>query len=392
MEAGLDSLATTELLGQLQRAVGEAVLLPSTLVFEAPESERNPHLLLPIFYEADFLLSEQDLVSSLLIITGTEQKVVYFVTGHGERDIYDTEVGGAGFGLVRNGLVGDNYQVDTINLKQSAAVPEDSAVLVIAGPETGFLNDELDAIETYLRGGGSLLVLADAAGAPDINKLLNRWGLGLLEGTVVDITNSPVGDPRSPIVRRGQYNPENPVTRPLDDTFFTEVAAIEDVIKKAPEGLPPNPDELNINLIPLARTSIFSCITTDRDRSDCGAEEDVPGPHTIAIMVEALAPVGEDAVDITQGDDVTLASLVVIGDSDFASNEFFFAFSNGDLVLNAVDWLAQKYELISIRAKPSAFRQLIITQREFDFIRYSSWFLMPAGVILLAGIAWWRRR
>ena len=36
MEAGLDSLGATEVLGQLQREVGEAMELPSTLVFEAP--------------------------------------------------------------------------------------------------------------------------------------------------------------------------------------------------------------------------------------------------------------------------------------------------------------------------------------------------------------------
>eukprot|EP00966_Prymnesium_polylepis_P142010 3279596-Prymnesium_polylepis.1 len=36
MDSGLDSLAATELLGQMQRDVGDTLSLPSTLVFEAP--------------------------------------------------------------------------------------------------------------------------------------------------------------------------------------------------------------------------------------------------------------------------------------------------------------------------------------------------------------------
>ena len=110
------------------------------------------------------------------------------------------------------------------------------------------------------------------------------------------------------------------------------------------------------------------------------------------MVVDALAPVGQPPVqpELTQDEERTY--IIVYGDSDFASNQFYYALSNSDLFLNSVGWLAQKYDLISIRAKPVAFRQLVIDQREFDFIRYSSWFLMPTGIALLAGIAWWRRR
>ncbi|MBF8266850.1 MAG: gliding-associated putative transporter substrate-binding component GldG [Dehalococcoidia bacterium] len=371
-----------------------------TIVFTAPESQGNPFRLTPFLYEDEFILSEQDLVASLLITTGTKQKTVYFTTGHGEGNTEDTEVGSKGFGFARTGLVGDSYRVCTINLKQAEAMPTgdpdqpcgvaEAAVLIIAGPTGSFLLDEEEKINDYLRNGGSVMFLVDDAVQADINTLFNLWGMNMMEGVIVDPDSSASGDPRSPILRRGQYNPDDPITQPLDDTFFTQAAAIQDVIKRAPEGLPPNPDEVNIRLTPLATTSLFSCVTTKADQSDCSGEEAVPGPHIIAMAVEALAPVGADPVEFTA--DAKVASIVVFGDSDFASNEFYFAFSNSDLFLNAVDWLTQSYELISIRAKPQVFRDLIITKREFDFIRYSSWFLLPVGVLMLAGIAWWRRR
>jgi ABC-type uncharacterized transport system involved in gliding motility auxiliary subunit len=363
-----------------------------TIVFSVPDSQRNPYLLTPVFFGAEFVLSEQDLVSAILISTGEQQKIVYFTTGHSERDSADADEDSEGYGFARRGLLGDNYQVRTLNLKQVRTVPADAAVLVIAGPNGSFLVDERDKLEQYLRGGGRAIFLLDDAVKTQLNTLLNKWGIDLPEGTVVDIVNSVASDPRSPIIRRGDYNQDNPITEPLDDTFFTEATGILDIIKRAPAGLPPNPDEQNIVLMPLAITSIFSCVTTDRDLSNCGGDDDILGPLPLVMAMEAIAPVGEEPPQVGSGGEVPVTSMVIFGDSDFASNRFYFALSNSDFFLNAVDWLAQKYDLISIRSKPQAFRELVIDQKEYDFIRYSSWFLLPTGIILLAGIAWWRRR
>ena len=373
-----------------------------TIVFKAPESERNPHRLIPIFFGQTFDLSEQDLVSSLLIITGTELKAVYFTTGHGERDIQDSEEESEGYGFARRGLIGDNYQLCTINLKQQDYIPIEStgqqcgeaaaAVLVVADPKTNFLADERAIVQEYLLNGGRALFLIDDPELSNLNRLFDLWGINVATGGIVDLASSVAGDPRSPLVRRSQYNRDSRITKPLDDTFFAGATGILDIIERSPEGLLPNPDEQNITLTPLGMSSVLSCITADKDQTGCNTEDDIFGPHPIAMAVEALAPVGSDPVSPTSAEGTKVTSLVVFGDSDFASNKFYFAFSNGDFFINAVDWLAQRYDLISIRAKPQVFRQLIITQQEFDFIRYSSWFLLPTGILMLAGLAWWRQR
>ena len=363
-----------------------------TVVFKVPDSERNPYLLTPIFFGEELVLSEQDLVSAILISTGEQQKVVYFTTGHGERELDDAIEDSDGFGLVRTGLLGDNYLVRSLNLKQVDAIPADAAVLIVAGPRNSVLQDERDLIETYLREGGGALFLLDDAINTQMNKLMNKWGIHLPQGSIVDIASSTSSDPRSPIIRRSAYAPGHPITEPLDDTFFTEATGIVDIIKRAPEGLPPNPDELNISLTPLAMSSLISCITADSDSSDCSGEDDIFGPFPMVMAIEAVAIIGEESPLIVSGENPTITSIVVFGDSDFASNKFYYALSNSDFFLNAVDWLAQKYDLISIRSKPQAFRLLIIDQKEFDFIRYSSWFLLPTGILLLAGVTWWRRR
>ena len=137
-----------------------------TIVFQAEESDLNPYLLTPFFFGEEFVLSEQDLVSAVLISTGEQQKVVYFTTGHGERNTADSDEESGGFGFARSGLLGDNYAVRTLNLKQVEAVPSDCAVLIVAGPTGSFLVDERDKIEAYLRDGGRAMFLLDDAGQP----------------------------------------------------------------------------------------------------------------------------------------------------------------------------------------------------------------------------------
>ena len=85
-------------------------------------------------------------------------------------------------------------------------------------------------------------------------------------------------------------------------------------------------------------------------------------------------------------------NIVVIGDSDFGSNNFFSSAKNGDLLANSVNWLARDFELISTRPKSRVFRELVLTQTERDFIRWTGWLLMPALVGSIGVATWWRRR
>ncbi|MCH8108211.1 MAG: Gldg family protein [Chloroflexi bacterium] len=63
--------------------------------------------------DASFTQLEQDLVTSTLVATGSEKKLIYFLAGHGERNINSGT--SDGYGAVRSGLEGDNYRVEVLN-------------------------------------------------------------------------------------------------------------------------------------------------------------------------------------------------------------------------------------------------------------------------------------
>jgi ABC-type uncharacterized transport system involved in gliding motility auxiliary subunit len=83
---------------------------------------------------------------------------------------------------------------------------------------------------------------------------------------------------------------------------------------------------------------------------------------------------------------------MVIGDSDFASNEHFYSGNNGDLFLYAVSSLTVGTEIVSIEHKVLPFRKLIVSPETERYINYSSIGLLPLLVLVIGGIVWWRRR
>jgi ABC-type uncharacterized transport system involved in gliding motility auxiliary subunit len=140
----------------------------------------------------------------------------------------------------------------------------------------------------------------------------------------------------------------------------------------------------------IANSSDASWVSTDLDR-DVFGDSDVRGPHTLAIAMEASGTITESpSAEFALNRPLT--RLVVFGDTDFASNRHFTDLGNGDLFLNAVNWVLEDQSLISIRAKTEVFRPLVLTANEFNVIRYVAWFLLPAAMAACAVFFWWRRR
>ena len=130
---------------------------------------------------------------------------------------------------------------------------------------------------------------------------------------------------------------------------------------------------------------------------------DIPGPISIAAAVSATveadaaseAPADDDGVGDggDEADDTPAeARLAVFGDSDFAANSSLGIRGNRDLVLNAVNWLAEQENLISIRPRERRSRRITLTADQQFRIFIASLVLIP-GLIVGAGVlTWWRRR
>ncbi len=87
------------------------------------------------------------------------------------------------------------------------------------------------------------------------------------------------------------------------------------------------------------------------------------------------------------------SKMVVIGNSTFATNQWFGEQLNGDVFLNSVQWLAATEEQpLSIRPKEPQKRRIILNSLQASLISWLSLVVFPLLGISLAIATWWRRR
>ena len=341
-----------------------------TVVFE---SENRHRLVLPgeIMEKA-----EHAFTSAILEVTGVVQKKVYFLTGRGESNINSTAPNG--YLAVREGLLDDLYLIGTLNLMTTPSIPPDCAVLIFSGPQKPLASSEIEIIEQYLKTGGQMLILINPDPPQGIEQILSPWGIKLESGIVIDPSSHVPPNKDTPLVPRERGPFFN-----LPATYFPGATVI------IPEE---EEDEKTAKMLPLVWTSKESWLERNFDpekESVFNEGVDLAGPLALGVLL-AAPPTDEADGGATEGGKLT--RLVVIGDSDFASNEHFYNGNNGDLFLNSVNWLAEETELITIRRKVLPFRRLLVGPEITNFIRISSIGLLPLIVLVMGGIIWWRRR
>jgi hypothetical protein len=309
--------------------------------------------------------AEHAFTSAILEVTGAKQKKVYFLTGHGESDIY------ADYDGARSGLRDNLFMVETLDLLQTPRIPSDAAVIIIAGPRRPFGIAELAVLDAYLADGGRMFVLLNPDPMEGIRQFLSRRWMTFEDGTVVDLSSHVSPSKDTPLVprTRNQFG--------LTDTYFPGVTSV------SPQAIIPD----NVELLPLVWTSPESWLETEfvsGVEPDLDAQVDREGPLAIGVTVLITG--------IDSADDSKETRLIVMGDSDFASNRHFRNGDNSNLFLTSVNWLAAGEEIISVDRKVLPLRQLILDPEEARFLHFSSIGLFPLLLLLAGGYLWWRRR
>ena len=337
---------------------------------------------------------EQSLTNALKKVIEGQAKKIYFVQGHGEHDIADTDRR-TGYNGFADALKSDNFEVAKVALAQEGKIPDDATVVVIAGPKTDYFAPEVDALRAFLKKGGKLLMLLDPpdkADAPPLTNLMalaKDWGIAV--GTDIVVDASGVG-------RLINAGPEVPIAMPAD----TSHAITHDfrLMTAFPLSRSVTPIEGGTNgnvAQKLLQTSPQSWAETDlkglfaTSRPELNPDKgDKPGPVSIAVAVSASAAdaPAPAASDLPKPE----SRVVVVGDSDFASNSALGIQGNRDLALNMANWLAQQENLIAIRPHDPQDRRIQLTEDQTQRVFWIALLIIP-GLLLANGVrVWWKRR
>lgn len=325
-------------------------------------------------------MTEEGITGAFIRDLKSSTRTVCFVQGSGEHQIDDSDR--EGFSKFKDELAKDNYQTKSVDLLQKAEVPSDCTTLVVGGPTRNYEQPEVDAIKTYVENGGRALFMVDPplkmgrleiADNDPLMSLLQSWGVTPEKDLILDM--NPIGQimglgPQVALVTSYSSQPivselkrtatGFPISRSLDikSTDKTNVEKLFDTSSSS-----------------LATTNLSSPAVDVRD------PKNKRGPLTLAA-----------AGTYKTGKENSQGRFVVVGSSGWAANRFLDFNGNGDLALNAVNWLASDEDLISIRPKPQEDRRITMTKSQFNFVLATSQFVLPLIVVFAGVTVWWKRR
>ena len=335
--------------------------------------------------------TEQDITNGIIKVVSGSQKKIYFTQGHGEKDTASSERDG--YGTIAAALGRENYTVDKVVLAQSGTVPDDAAVVVVAGPKTDFFPPEIDALKKYLAKAGKVLLEIDPPEKYDsppyknLIALAHDWGMDVGNDIVVDASGMGRLIGTGPEIPVAANYPSHPITQKFN--FITAYPLARSVTPVS-GGVDGHTAQSFIETSPRSwgETDIKSFLVDQKVGFDEG--KDKKGPVSIAAAVNA--PSTSDAPKVEADAPKAEARVVVIGDSDFASNSVLGIQGNRDMFMNTVGWLSQQENLIAIRAKDPDDRRVTMTAAQQTNVTWFTLLILPAAIFGSGVYTWWRRR
>ncbi len=320
------------------------------------------------------VVSEQEITGALVRLISPEERVVYFLTGHGEYSPEDT--GDRSYAQVKKTLESKNYQVKMLNLLSTNQVPQDAKVIVVPGPRQPVSPAEVDLLSQYVDSGGALIVMEEPiimtefgdSEDPLAEYLIQNWGVMLGQNMIVDLTSN---QPFAPYA--AQYG-NHAITQKLQQVASqfptTRSVTIETQVD-------------NVSPVELILTASQSWAETDMvgletNQIQFDQDADLQGPVSLAVVAENFNNGGR---------------LVAFGDADFAIDANYFAYANGDLLISSIDWAAGQEALISLTPKDSTQRLLMPPDRlTTQLMLLGIVVLLPALALIWGIVVWVQRR
>lgn len=317
-------------------------------------------------------ISEQSITNALQRLVRSGERWVVFLEGHGERNPQGRANHDMG-DWVRQ-IEAKGFKAHTLNLATHSQIPDNTAVLVIAGPQLDLLPGEITLIQRYLAQGGGLLWLSDPGSLHGLAPIARLLGVEFLPGVIVDPSVGVYSIDNPAFALAADYG-NHVITRGFNVITLFPIASGLRIT--APEGWQSQP----------------FLMTGERSWAETGPlageiryteNEDIAGPLTLGASVSRT---------LTRDDQTRIQQrVVVVGDGDFLSNAYLGNGGNLNLGMNIMNWLSHDETLIAIPIKTAPDLNLTLSPVASGIIAVTFLFGIP---LLLAGaglLIWVRRR
>ena len=316
-------------------------------------------------------IGEQTLINALQRLSREEQRWAVFLEGHGERDPFDES--NRGVSTLADNLKRSGLGVQGLNLIRTPVIPDNTAVLVVASPQTALLEGAVRHVQRYIDNGGNLLWLHDPGDTKGLQALTNTLGIEFVDGVIVDANpqlRALMGIKHPAVIPVVDYA-KHPINGKLAvQTLFPFAVGIAVAAD--------SPWTAGKFLTSLSRTWSETGSLVGNEITYNEGDGDSVGPLTIGVSLSRAH----------QGREQRIA---VVGDSDFLSNGYLGNGGNLELALNIFNWLSRDDDLISIVSRPAPDTQVELSYAATITIAVAFLVVLPLG-LAITGLAIWLRR
>lgn len=331
------------------------------------QDERGAFQVVNLARLADPRQGEQELTTGLTKLNSVGQQKLYFTSGHGEWPL--TPLGASeeeqrSAIQAKRPLEDEGYLPSELNLIEAGGVPLDASAVVVAGARSTFSPAEIKSVEVYLAKGGRLLFFTEPGAQSGLEPLLETWGLEFEPGLVADTKMNA----DQPFVVATPFLGEHEITRPLARQRLNVIFATTRAITLLKQGLLPG-----VTTSPLVLTTPYAWVETTPTEHPVNDSSERSG--TMVLAAAATRPADREPNHLTAE-----TRIAAFGDSELLSGMFGYE-PNRNLVLNAVAWVTQQGQKITIRPPDRDMSTIDLTPQMLSTIRLVAMDVLPTLLI-----------
>ena len=306
---------------------------------------------------------ENALTNAIHYVASDDLPKVYTLTGHGESELSSD---------ITDAIAQDNMETESLSLMTAESIPEDATAIIINAPTSDLNEDEAKLLTEWLENGGSIALTTgylDPAKMPNLLSVTESMGLTLSEGIVIEADNQKYY-PRYPHYLLPTIESHDITDALIDGGYYILVPLAQGLTETDGSGATVT-WLLTTSDSAYAKTAGLSMTTTSKE------DGDIDGPFHVGAVSEK----GE-------------GKLFWITSDTFLNSQINQVVSgaNSDLYLNALNWMGDQEESISIRAKSMDSETLTVSSADSALWSVILIGGIPAVLAAMGIIIWIRRK
>lgn len=317
-------------------------------------------------------VSERSLTGALRQLNREGERKLAFVTDHEERSAIDA--GPSNWTTLAARLRSIGLHSEALSLVTNPRINDDVDVLVIADPRRPYFPGEIAGLLEYINLGGNMLWVTETELNRQTGSGLSALGLELgvepLAGTIIDTASQSATNGSPSFVVLNSFT-KHPVTQGLNSPVLLPQAKALAVTPLAGQ-----------TLLPLLQTPEASWTETGplegAIQFDQNTEEQ-SGPLVVGVTIERVINDKQQRI-------------AIIGDADFASDQFIGNGGNLGFSESLMLWLSGESDALAFVTQPAPDAELTLSSRSIVTISVALLFVLPALLFATAGVMAWRRR